>query len=322
MIQTKIPIRDVDQLSLLGMHDANIRLIEKNFNATFIVRNGEITIKGEKGELELIERLFEELMSLIKRNESLSELDIETTISVLKNNGEFKTPSTKSVPIVLHTKRSFIKPKTIGQERYIESAQKNDIVFVIGPAGTGKTYLAVAIALSYLRDKEVDKIILARPAVEAGESLGFLPGDLKEKVEPYLQPLYDALFDMIAADKMKRYLEMGVIEIVPLAYMRGRTLNNAFVILDEAQNSSANQMKMFLTRLGANARAIITGDITQIDLPNRRNSGLVQIQNILQGIEGIEFIYLSIQDVVRHKLVRKIIQAYDKYDEDLEAKNK
>lgn len=322
MIQTKIPIRDIEQVKLLGMQDCNLRFIEKNFDAKFIVRNGEITVRGKKEELELIEKLFSELIFLIKRNDELSITDIETAISILKNNGEFKPAPSRSVEIILHTKKGFIKPKTSGQEAYIESARKNDIVFVIGPAGTGKTYLAVAIALAYLRDKEVDKIVLARPAVEAGESLGYLPGDLREKVEPYLQPLYDALFDMLAPDKLKRYLETGIIEIVPLAYMRGRTLNNAYVILDEAQNSSANQMKMFLTRLGVNSRAIITGDVTQIDLPSSMNSGLVQIQEILKGIEGIVFVYLTKYDVVRHKLVRKIIEAYDKYDEVNESNKK
>ena len=322
MIQTKIPIRDVEQVILLGRQDCNIRFIEKNFNAKFVVRNGEISVSGKKEELELIEKLFSELFFLIKRNDGLSITDIETTISILKNNGEIKPAPSESAEIILHTKKGFIKPKTNGQETYIESARKNDIVFVIGPAGTGKTYLAVAIALAYLRDKEVDKIVLARPAVEAGESLGYLPGDLKEKVEPYLQPLYDALFDMLAPDKLKRYLQTGIIEIVPLAYMRGRTLNNAYVILDEAQNSSTNQMKMFLTRLGINSRAIITGDVTQIDLPSSVNSGLVQIQYILKGIEGIDFVYLTDYDVVRHKLVRKIIQAYGQYDEVIKSNNK
>ncbi|MBN2089165.1 PhoH family protein [candidate division KSB1 bacterium] len=317
MMKKAIPIQDVNQLILLGLHDSNIKIIEKNFNANFFVRNGEIMVSGEPEELTLIENVFAELIYLTNRNSSLSELEVKTTIDIIKGNEKLAALPRKNddAEIVLYTKRGFIKPKTAGQQLYYQAAKKNDILFAIGPAGTGKTYLSVAIALSYLRDKQVEKIILARPAVEAGESLGFLPGDLKEKIDPYLRPLYDALFDMVATDKLKKYIETSVIEIVPLAYMRGRTLNNAFVILDEAQNATAGQMKMFLTRLGINSRAIITGDITQIDLPNKIDSGLVQIQQILKGIEGVDFIYLSNYDVVRHKLVRDIIQAYENYSE-------
>jgi len=322
MAKRSIPISDVNQLILLGLHDINIKIIENNFNAKFIVRNGEIIVSGEPEELDTIEKVFSELIYLTNRNNSLSELEVQTTINISKGNEV--TPVTpkqggNNSDIILHTKKGFIKPKTYGQQQYLEAARKNDIVFCIGPAGTGKTYLSVAIALSYLRDREVEKIVLARPAVEAGESLGFLPGDLREKVDPYLRPLYDALFDMLAPDKLKKYSETRIIEIVPLAYMRGRTLNNAYVILDEAQNASANQMKMFLTRLGINSRAIITGDITQIDLPNKIDSGLVQIQDILKNIEGIEFVYLTKNDVVRHKLVREIIKAYENYDNNHEA---
>jgi phosphate starvation-inducible PhoH-like protein len=313
-----IPILDVNQLILLGLHDSNIKIIEKNFNASFFIRNGEIVVSGEPEELTLIENVFAELIYLTNRNNSLSELEVKTTLDIIKGNEKLAEPRRRTddaADIVLYTKRGFIKPKTAGQQLYFQAAKKNDILFVIGPAGTGKTYLSVAIALSYLRDKQVEKLILARPAVEAGESLGFLPGDLKEKIDPYLRPLYDALFDMVANDKLKKYIETSIIEIVPLAYMRGRTLNNAFVILDEAQNATTKQMKMFLTRLGVNSRAIITGDITQIDLPNKNDSGLVQIQEILRGIEGLDFIYLSNYDVVRHKLVRDIIQAYENYSE-------
>ncbi|MGQ9854497.1 MAG: PhoH family protein, partial [Candidatus Oleimicrobiaceae bacterium] len=217
------------------------------------------------------------------------------------------------LPVVLMAHRGPIRPRSEGQARYVRLVADSDIVFAIGPAGTGKTYLAVAMAVAHLQAREVERIILARPAVEAGESLGFLPGDLKEKVDPYLRPLYDALYDMLPAEKLRRYLEVGVIEIVPLAYMRGRTLNHAFVILDEAQNSTALQMKMFLTRLGVGSKAIVTGDITQIDLPASSESGLVQIQQVVRGIEGIAFAYLSEQDVVRHRLVRDIIRAYDNF---------
>lgn len=326
MTKKVIPIQDVNQLILLGLHDKNIRILEQNFKAKFIVRNGEIVVTGEPEELSLIENVLSELIYLTNRNTSLSELEVKTTISIIKGNKtegpEIKRKNSGEPEIVLHTKKGFIKPKTSGQEIYFKKARENDIVFAIGPAGTGKTYLAVAIALSFLRDKEVEKIVLARPAVEAGESLGFLPGDLKDKVDPYLRPLYDALFDMVSADKLKKYLETNVIEIVPLAYMRGRTLNNAYVILDEAQNASGNQMKMFLTRLGINSRAIITGDVTQIDLPAKVDSGLVQIQDILQGVEGIEFVFLSNYDVVRHKLVREIIKAYESYNANNNGNNK
>lgn len=315
MAKKVIPINDVNQLVFLGLRDANMKIIEKSFNAKFTVRNGEVAVIGAPEELDLIENVFSELLYLTNRNNALSELEVKNTINIVKGNIEnAAVPSKEKEPeIVLHTKKGFIKPKTAGQQKYFEATRKNDIVFAIGPAGTGKTYLAVAIALSYLRDREVERIILARPAVEAGESLGFLPGDLKEKVDPYLRPLYDALFDMVSSDKLRKYMETNIIEIVPLAYMRGRTLNNAYVILDEAQNASANQMKMFLTRLGINSRAIVTGDITQIDLPDKVASGLVQIQDILKQIEGIKFVYLDNKDVVRHKLVREIIKAYEEY---------
>jgi len=310
-----IPIGDVNQLVFLGLRDANLKILEKNFTARFAVRNGEVSVTGEPEELDLIENVFSELLYLTNRNNALSEQEVLSTINIVKGNLALSDRFEKQTEpdIVLHTKKGFVKPKTPGQKKYVEATRKNDIVFAIGPAGTGKTYLAVAIALAFLRDREVERIILSRPAVEAGESLGYLPGDLKEKVDPYLRPLHDALFDMVASDKLRKYMETNVIEIVPLAYMRGRTLNNAFVILDEAQNASANQMKMFLTRLGINSRAIITGDVTQIDLPNKVTSGLVQIQEILRQIEGIEFTYLDNQDVVRHKLVREIIKAYEKF---------
>jgi phosphate starvation-inducible protein PhoH and related proteins len=218
--------------------------------------------------------------------------------------------------IILFKKNDYIKPKTPTQIKYFKEVKENDIIFAIGPAGTGKTYLGVAFALESLKKKEINKIVLSRPAVEAGESLGFLPGDLSEKIDPYLKPLYDALEDMIPIEKLESYMKKNVIEIVPLAYMRGRTLNNSFVILDEAQNASTIQMKMFLTRLGPNSKAIITGDITQIDLPKKENSGLVQIQNILKGIKDISFVYFNKSDVVRHKLVKDIIEAYEKYNGD------
>ncbi len=250
---------------------------------------------------------------MLNRNGPLSQDDIET-VARLTEWGKNTTTRKDIEAVVLYTKKNSIKPRSEGQLAYYLSTQHNDIVFAIGPAGTGKTYLAVAIAISKLKEKEVERIVLCRPAVEAGESLGFLPGDLRDKVDPYLRPLYDALYEMVPLDKLKRQLESHIIEIAPLAYMRGRTLNNAFVILDEAQNTTPLQMKMFLTRLGANSKAIITGDITQIDLPAKATSGLVQVSQILQGIEGIDFIFLTDKDVVRHKLVKKIINAYQGFN--------
>jgi phosphate starvation-inducible PhoH-like protein len=313
-VKKKISIRGLDQLKLFGLNDGNLRKIERNFNAKIIARGSEITLIGEQAEVQLIERLFAELIKILEKNEQITENDLTTVIEVLKSGKVKKDKPHDLSTVIIYTKDGYVKPKTEGQKHYYLSTLKNDIVFVIGPAGTGKTYMAVAIALAQLRDKIVDKLVLARPAVEAGESLGFLPGDLREKVDPYLKPLYDALFDMVVPAKLKKYMENGTIEIVPLAYMRGRTLNNAFVILDEAQNTYPNQMKMFLTRLGINSKAIITGDITQIDLPNKKQSGLVQIQEILTEIEGIDYVYLSDRDVVRHRLVKEIIKAYDKYD--------
>ncbi len=315
-IQKKIPVHGLDQLKLFGFNDVYLRKIERNFDVKIVARGGEITVAGEAQEVQSIERLFVELIKILEKNDQITENDFITIIEVIKSGKVLTEKSEDLSSVVLYTKDGYVKPKTEGQKRYYLSAYKNDIVFAIGPAGTGKTYLAVAIALAHLRDKLVDKLVLSRPAVEAGESLGFLPGDLREKVDPYLKPLYDALFDMVIPAKLKKYMENGTIEIVPLAYMRGRTLNNAFVILDEAQNTFPNQMKMFLTRLGVNSKAIITGDITQIDLPNKKQSGLVQIQEILANITGIDYVYLSDRDVVRHRLVREIIKAYDKYDND------
>jgi len=316
-VQKKISIRGIDQLKLFGLNDQNLRILERNFTSKIIARGSDITLIGKQEEIQQIERLLAELIKMVERGDNqITENDLTTVLEVIKTDKISNSQSHDLSKVIIYTKDGYVKPKTEGQKRYYLSAQHNDIVFVIGPAGTGKTYMAVAIALAHLRDKIVDKLVLARPAVEAGESLGFLPGDLREKVDPYLKPLYDALFDMVIPTKLKKYMENETIEIVPLAYMRGRTLNNAFVILDEAQNSYPNQMKMFLTRLGINSKAIITGDITQIDLPNKKQSGLVQIQKILTGIEGIDYVYLSDRDVVRHRLVREIIKAYEKYDND------
>jgi len=240
---------------------------------------------------------------------------------MLKQGGDLKLGELYQDVIHITVRGKVIKPKTLGQKKYVEAVKENDITFAIGPAGTGKTYLAVAMAVSYLQSRKVGRIILVRPAVEAGEKLGFLPGDLKEKIEPYLRPLYDALYEMLDMDKFQKLLESGAIEIAPLAYMRGRTLNDAFVILDEAQNATPEQMKMFLTRLGFGSKMVITGDITQIDLPNKR-SGLVEVRDILVGIGGIAFVYLTEQDVVRHELVQKIVKAYEEYEARRENESK
>ncbi|MGC8896928.1 MAG: PhoH family protein [Bacteroidota bacterium] len=319
-MEKQLQLNSVELVSLLGVNDVHLQLIEDRFDATIIVRGDTVTVRGDPEEVEQIERTFRELMYILNKNGTLTLEDVSTVLDLVAIDRPEqiqkigKTPEREEInDVVLFTKNSIIRAKTQGQREYVRLARENDLVFAIGPAGTGKTYLAVALAVASLKNHEVGKIILARPAVEAGESLGYLPGDMKEKVEPYLRPLYDALEEMLPSDKLKIYLERRTIEVIPLAYMRGRTLNNAFVILDEAQNATSMQMKMFLTRLGVNSRAIVTGDITQIDLPLKTVSGLVQIQDILKGIDGVAFVYLGRNDVVRHRLVKDIIDAYDKY---------
>jgi len=317
-VTRKISIRGVDQLKLFGFQDVHLRKLQQHFQVKIVPRNGQIQLTGSEEMLNAVEKVLKEMIQMVNREQVISEKDLRTLIDVVVVNGSAPAPASTNHhepdSVILYKKDGFVKPKSPGQQKFYRSATENDIVFVIGPAGTGKTFLAVAIAIAALRDRLVSRIVLTRPAVEAGESLGFLPGDLREKIEPYLRPLYDALHDMIPADKLKKYVDSQIIEIVPLAYMRGRTLNNAFVILDEAQNTSFNQMKMFLTRLGINSKAIITGDVTQIDLPDSQDSGLLQIQSILTDIEGIDFVYLSDHDVVRHRLVREIIKAYNSYE--------
>ena len=311
-VEKRMTLEIVDMMSFLGMNDSNIKIVEDRFNTSITVRGQNVILKGVLEEIEIVEKVIKEMIYVLNTNGSLKVSDVETILDLavqgkeIINDKEFDS-------IVLYTKNDVIKARTSGQNRYLETAKKNDICFAIGPAGTGKTYLAVALAVSSLKKGIVNKIVLARPAVEAGESLGFLPGDFREKIDPYLRPLYDSLDDMIPSDKLRNYIEKRVIEIVPLAYMRGRTLNNAFVILDEAQNATDMQMKMFLTRLGANSKAIITGDITQIDLPPKNVSGLVQAKEILQNIDGVGFIYFDKTDVVRHRLVKDIIDAYEKF---------
>jgi phosphate starvation-inducible PhoH-like protein len=317
-IEKIFSISQMDPLLFYGTNDRNLKIIEDNFPVYLVGRGDKIKITGPPEEVIQVEELFSELLFIINRNKNLSRKDLLTAIQIIKGEAKGKEPATKIKEelnsVVLFTESGYVKPRSAGQVEYCEAVQDNDIVFCIGPAGTGKTYLAVALAFSYLNKKLVTKVILARPAVEAGESLGFLPGDYKEKINPYLQPLYDALFDILPRESLKKYLEQGVIEVIPIAYMRGRTLNNAFILLDEAQNCTFLQMKMFLTRLGNNSKSIINGDITQIDLPNKKQAGLLGIRKILNGIEGIKFIYLDTKDVVRHQLVKEIINAYAKCD--------
>ncbi len=269
-------------------------------------------LKGVKEEVDLIEKIFKEMIYVLNTSGKLTPGDVETIIELAKE-GKDIVNGKELDNVIYYTRKGTIKAKTPNQILYLKIMKESDICFAIGPAGTGKTYLAVAFALSALKKGIVERLILARPAVEAGESLGFLPGDFKEKIDPYLRPLFDALQDMLPAEQLNNYIERGIVEIVPLAYMRGRTLNNSYVILDEAQNSTALQMKMFLTRLGPNSKAIITGDITQIDLPSHSMSGLIQAKNILKNVEGVGFVYFNKNDVVRHKLVKDIINAYEKY---------
>ena len=321
VIEKKLSLSGIDLLNFSGPNEYNINLIKENFDSTIVLRGDTVFLKGESDEIKIVEKIFNELIFLQKRQGEILPKDVKLVLDLIYSKDDqanslkqkFGFTPNDINDVILSRKNDFIKPRTKNQSEYVKKVRDNDIVFAIGPAGTGKTYLAVAFAVAALKNKEVNKIVLTRPAVEAGESLGFLPGDLSEKIDPYLRPLYDALEDMITLEKLEGYMERNVIEVIPLAYMRGRTLNNAFVILDEAQNSTSLQMKMFLTRLGPNSKSIITGDITQIDLPKREQSGLVQIQEILKNIDDISFLYFEKSDVVRHKLVKDIIDAYEKF---------
>ncbi|MHB2149192.1 PhoH family protein [Calditrichota bacterium LG25] len=322
----KIP-EAVSHISVVGEQDSNLRILEENFQVRIIARGNTLKILGKQQEAEAACQVLEELIAAAKRNKIFTRDDVLTAIKITRSiksaSPAADLPDVAAAPIeTISTFLGYIKPRTEGQRAMMEALNKNDIVFAVGPAGTGKTYLAVALAVAHLKENLVKKIVLARPAVEAGESLGFLPGDYKEKIDPYLKPLYDALEDMLPRDLLKRFLEQQIIEILPLAYMRGRTLNNAFVILDEAQNTTFMQMKMFLTRLGINSKSIITGDITQIDLPTKKDSGLVSSFYVLSGIEGIAFVKLTNRDVVRHPLVKDIIDAYERYNEKQNSKEK
>jgi len=309
-----VPLGGVDQLTLFGTNDQNLKRIEAVSGTRLVVRGGELRIEGEPEAVDRAAVLVEHLIELVQTGSGFDADDVARYYGALEADEGDALGRLEDGKIRVRGTQKIIKPKTPGQESYLTAMVERDIVVSIGPAGTGKTYLAVAMAVDALYRKRVRRIVLARPAVEAGETLGFLPGDLQEKVDPYLRPLYDALEDMLPHDRVRRFLETRVIEIAPLAYMRGRTLADAFVILDEAQNATSNQMKMFLTRLGLNSRAVITGDKTQIDLPPNEESGLLQIERILPGIEGIEFVYLTGQDVVRHALVKEILTAYEGED--------
>ncbi len=313
--ELKIKIdHDQDTDELFGNLDVNLKIIKDNYDVEIVQRQDEIIIKGK--EAEKAQKVIVELLGILESGEILDAQKVNYVIS-LSNKGLSYKDSNINKDVICFTHRGKpIKPKTLGQTSYAQSIKKHDIVFGVGPAGTGKTYIAVAMAINAFKNKEVQKIILARPAVEAGERLGFLPGDLQEKVDPYLRPLYDALYDILGRDSALRLKEKEVIEVVPLAYMRGRTLDNSFIILDEAQNTTKEQMKMFLTRLGFGSKAVVTGDITQIDLPRGKKSGLVDAIRVLDRVEGIEFCFLKDADVVRHALVRRIIVAYERYAKD------
>lgn len=307
-------VEGIDQRILFGQNDAFLRAIESRFLSKIVARGDKVIVEGPPADIERVFRLLGDLVTRIKQGDYITEQYLNYAIAMVKEDGYGPAEVISTETLLTSALKKVIKPKTVGQTRYVEAIGRSDIVFSIGPAGTGKTYLAVAMAVAELKANKVTRLIFTRPAVEAGESLGFLPGDIRAKVDPYLRPIYDALYDMLQPDKIRKLLEIGVIEIAPLAFMRGRTLNEAFVVLDEAQNTTSAQMKMLLTRIGEKSKAVITGDITQIDLDDRRASGLVRVQKILKGIPGIEFVYLSEKDVVRHQLVQSIIKAYEKYE--------
>jgi len=319
LLEQVVDISETDPVSLFGLHDKNIQVLDKSFPEIKInARGNRVKVTGPSEEVDLVKNIIEGMIGVASRKGVVTENEVKTLITLKSGERRSRSPLPKNISegdLILYTYDGIpVHAKTPGQKRIVSTSNESDILFSIGPAGTGKTYTSVALAVKALKEQRVKKIILARPAVEAGESLGFLPGDLKEKIDPYLRPLYDALEDMIEPDKLDLYLTKNIIEIAPLAYMRGRTLNNAFVILDEAQNATNAQMKMFLTRIGFNSRAIITGDVTQTDLPRKQESGLITVQNILKDVEGIDFVYLHEEDVVRHKLVKDIIKAYEKFE--------
>jgi phosphate starvation-inducible PhoH-like protein len=310
-------------VALLGQRDAFLKLIESAFDCEILVRGNEITISGPPAEAERVSSIFEELLTLLERGNELSDSAVGEAIQMVKGGSDDGgTPMRASEVLgdrLLTARGKGITPKTIGQKRYVDTIRSSTVTFAIGPAGTGKTYLAVATAVRALQERQVSRLILTRPAVEAGERLGFLPGTLYEKIDPYMRPLYDALFEMTGADTLSRLMERGTVEVAPLAFMRGRTLNDAFIILDEAQNTTPEQMKMFLTRIGFGSKAVVNGDATQTDLQSGQASGLAVVQEILEGIDGIEFCHLGARDVVRHKIVQDIVEAYRRFGEQRDA---
>lgn len=305
-----------EAVNLFGSFDENIRIIENEYSVTITMRGSDVKIQGEPENVTGAAKAVACLLMLASKGEVLNEQNVRYAISLVSEGKEDKMAQLAGNDCICITSRGKpIKPKTLGQKQYVESIQNNTIVIGVGPAGTGKTYLAVALAVAAFRDKQVNRIIITRPAVEAGEKLGFLPGDLQSKVDPYLRPLYDALFDMLGAEAFQRYQERGSIEVAPLAYMRGRTLEDSFIILDEAQNTTPEQMKMFLTRLGFNSKMVVTGDVTQIDLPDRNKSGLVEACKVLKNVSDIDITRFTEKDVVRHQLVQRIVKAYEKYED-------
>lgn len=304
---------------VFGIQDANLRYLEEHLGVRIHTNDTQVTVSGTPDQTLLTVRLLEGVYTLIEAGIRLDLSDLGFLLRLLENGEELSPQALLSERVPVPSQKRFVNPKSLGQRRYLQAIRQHDIVIGIGPAGTGKTYLAMAMAVAELERKEFSRIILARPAVEAGEKLGFLPGDLLEKVNPYLRPLYDALYDMLDFDKAQRLIERGAIEVAPLAFMRGRTLNDSFIILDEAQNATIEQMKMFLTRLGFYSKAVITGDITQVDLPHGKDSGLIHIQHVLQDIEGIAFVHFSERDVVRHPLVQEIVKAYNRYEQRQES---
>jgi phosphate starvation-inducible PhoH-like protein len=313
IVKTSVPGHH-SMVSLLGSRDRLLTLVENAFDVDILVRGNEITISGREPEAHKVAHLFEEFVKLLDRGHGLDEANVSATIAMVQG-AEHPSPSDVLSDEALTHRGRAIRPKTAGQKRYLDAIRRNTVVFGIGPAGTGKTYLAMAMAVLALRRKEVNRIILTRPAVEAGERLGFLPGTLFEKIDPYLRPLFDALYDMMDAEQIQLHMERGTIEVAPLAFMRGRTLNDSFIVLDEAQNTTPEQMKMFLTRLGFGSKAVVTGDVTQVDLPSGRHSGLRVVRDILGEIDGVAFCELTGRDVVRHRIVQEIVEAYRLFDE-------
>ena len=311
--EKKIPLEELkDASSVFGNHDENLHIIENDFNVNIVVRDENLVITGENGYVEQTAQVLAQLDELSVLNQQVSPRDVQYTIKLVREGNGQKIKDLASDIVIITFRGKLVKPKTYGQKKYVDAILNHDVVFGIGPAGTGKTYLAVAMAAKALKEKTINRLVITRPAVEAGEKLGFLPGDLQEKVNPYLRPLYDSLYDILGTDKTQKLLEKNIIEIAPLAYMRGRTLDDAFIILDEAQNTTPEQMKMFLTRLGFGSKAVITGDVTQVDLPRGQHSGLLDAQKTLEGIEGLSFQYLGSADIMRHHLVQRIISAYEK----------